>query len=123
MIRRHPDIKWLRRADDIEALAQLQAEIVDAMWQQLKPGGTLVYATCSITPQENSEQVKAFLGRTDDAELTGSDIEQPGRQILPGEHDMDGFYYAVIHKAYKKNTSKSEAINVASDQKRSNQGP
>ncbi len=84
VIRRHPDIKWLRRADDIEALAQLQAEIVDAMWQQLKPGGTLVYATCSITPpQENSEQVKAFLGRTDDAELTGSDIEQPGRQILP----------------------------------------
>ncbi len=99
VIRRHPDIKWLRRADDIEALAQLQAEIVDAMWQQLKPGGTLVYATCSITPQENSEQVKAFLGRTDDAELTGSDIEQPGRQILPGEHDMDGFYYAVIRKA------------------------
>ncbi|WP_428454901.1 16S rRNA (cytosine(967)-C(5))-methyltransferase RsmB [Photobacterium kasasachensis] len=99
VIRRHPDIKWLRRADDIEALAQLQAEIVDAMWQQLKPGGTLVYATCSITPQENSEQVKAFLGRTSDAELIDSDPAQPGRQILPGEHDMDGFYYAVIRKA------------------------
>ncbi len=99
VIRRHPDIKWLRRAEDIDALAQLQAEIVDAMWQQLKPGGTLVYATCSITPQENSEQVKAFLSRTTDAELIGSDAEQPGRQILPGEHDMDGFYYAVIRKA------------------------
>ena len=99
VIRRHPDIKWLRRADDIEALAQLQAEIVDAMWQQLKPGGTLVYATCSITPQENSEQVKAFLGRTSDAELIDSDPAQPGRQILPGEHDMDGFYYAVIRKS------------------------
>ncbi|MCW8331457.1 16S rRNA (cytosine(967)-C(5))-methyltransferase RsmB [Photobacterium sp. SDRW27] len=99
VIRRHPDIKWLRRADDIDALAQLQAEIVDAMWQQLKSGGTMVYATCSITPQENSEQVKAFLSRTADAELIGSDIAQPGRQILPGEHDMDGFYYAVLRKA------------------------
>ncbi|AJR07021.1 16S rRNA (cytosine(967)-C(5))-methyltransferase RsmB [Photobacterium gaetbulicola] len=98
VIRRHPDIKWLRRADDIAALAQLQSEIVDAMWQQLKPGGTLVYATCSITPQENSEQVKAFLERTADAELIGSDRQQPGRQILPGEQDMDGFYYAVMRK-------------------------
>lgn len=99
VIRRHPDIKWLRRADDIEALAALQSEILDAMWQQLKPGGTLVYATCSITPQENSQQVKAFLARTADATLLGSDPEQPGRQILPGEEDMDGFYYAVLTKA------------------------
>lgn len=98
VIRRHPDIKWLRRADDITALAQLQAEIVDAMWQQLKPGGTLVYATCSITPQENRDQVTAFLARTADAALIDSDPQQPGRQILPGEDDMDGFYYAVIHK-------------------------
>lgn len=99
VIRRHPDIKWLRRADDIEALAALQSEILDAMWQQLKPGGTLVYATCSITPQENSQQVKAFLARTADATLLGSDPELPGRQILPGEEDMDGFYYAVLTKA------------------------
>lgn len=98
VIRRHPDIKWLRRADDIAALAQLQAEIVDAMWQQLKPGGTLVYATCSITPQENRDQVTAFLARTADAELIDSDPQQPGRQILPGEDDMDGFYYTVIRK-------------------------
>ncbi|MCF9378000.1 16S rRNA (cytosine(967)-C(5))-methyltransferase RsmB, partial [Vibrio parahaemolyticus] len=66
VIRRHPDIKWLRRADDIAALAELQREILDAMWQQLKPGGSLVYATCSITPQENRLQVKAFLERTPD---------------------------------------------------------
>ena len=98
VIRRHPDIKWLRRAEDIQALADLQSEILDAMWQQLKPGGTLVYATCSITPQENTLQVKAFLERTADAELIGSDREQPGRQILPGEEDMDGFYYAVLTK-------------------------
>ncbi len=98
VIRRHPDIKWLRRADDIAALAELQSEIIDAMWQQLKPGGTMVYATCSITPQENKLQVKAFLERTTNATLQGSDINNPGRQILPGEEDMDGFYYAVITK-------------------------
>ncbi|MGD8112614.1 16S rRNA (cytosine(967)-C(5))-methyltransferase RsmB [Vibrio sp. TRT 17S01] len=98
VIRRHPDIKWLRRAEDIQALAELQSEILDAMWQQLKPGGTLVYATCSITPQENRDQVKAFLERTPEAQLQGSEIENPGRQILPGEDDMDGFYYAVLRK-------------------------
>ncbi|NLS14361.1 16S rRNA (cytosine(967)-C(5))-methyltransferase RsmB [Vibrio sp. SM6] len=98
VIRRHPDIKWLRRGDDIAALAQLQSEILDAMWQQLKPGGTLVYATCSVAPQENSEQIKAFLARTKDATLQDSDPQAPGRQILPGEENMDGFYYAVITK-------------------------
>ncbi|MDE1329931.1 16S rRNA (cytosine(967)-C(5))-methyltransferase RsmB [Vibrio aestuarianus] len=98
VIRRHPDIKWLRRGSDIEALAELQSEIMDAMWKQLKVGGTMVYATCSITPQENSLQVKAFLARTANAQLVGSDKEQPGRQILPGEEDMDGFYYAVLTK-------------------------
>ncbi|CCN85450.1 Ribosomal RNA small subunit methyltransferase B [Vibrio nigripulchritudo SFn27] len=98
VIRRHPDIKWLRRADDIEALAALQSEILDAMWQQLKPGGTLVYATCSITPQENKNQVIQFLERTDSAQLVGSKLDNPGRQILPGEEDMDGFYYAVLTK-------------------------
>ncbi|EKO3492857.1 16S rRNA (cytosine(967)-C(5))-methyltransferase RsmB [Vibrio fluvialis] len=98
VIRRHPDIKWLRRAEDIAALAELQREILDAMWQQLKPGGTLVYATCSITPQENVLQVKDFLARTSDAQLVGSEQDNPGRQILPGEEDMDGFYYAVLTK-------------------------
>ncbi|EOB6679856.1 16S rRNA (cytosine(967)-C(5))-methyltransferase RsmB [Vibrio vulnificus] len=98
VIRRHPDIKWLRRAEDIAALAELQSEIFDAMWAQLKPGGTLVYATCSITPMENVEQVKAFLARTPEAQLIGSERENPGRQILPGEEDMDGFYYAVLVK-------------------------
>ncbi|BEI21699.1 16S rRNA (cytosine(967)-C(5))-methyltransferase RsmB [Vibrio fluvialis] len=98
VIRRHPDIKWLRRAEDIVALAELQREILDAMWQQLKPGGTLVYATCSITPQENVLQVKDFLARTSDAQLVGSELDNPGRQILPGEEDMDGFYYAVLTK-------------------------
>ncbi|WP_086981816.1 16S rRNA (cytosine(967)-C(5))-methyltransferase RsmB [Vibrio aphrogenes] len=98
VIRRHPDIKWLRRANDIDALAELQSEILDAMWAQLKPQGTLVYATCSITPQENVEQVRAFLKRTDNVELIGSQEDNPGRQILPGEENMDGFYYAVLRK-------------------------
>ncbi|MCG6326396.1 16S rRNA (cytosine(967)-C(5))-methyltransferase, partial [Vibrio alginolyticus] len=98
VIRRHPDIKWLRRGEDIAALAELQREILDAMWQQLKPGGTLVYATCSITPQENVLQVKDFLARTSNAQLVGSELDNPGRQILPGEEDMDGFYYAVLTK-------------------------
>ncbi|MFY2510062.1 16S rRNA (cytosine(967)-C(5))-methyltransferase RsmB [Vibrio pectenicida] len=100
VIRRHPDIKWLRRSEDIAALTQLQSEILDVMWQQLKPGGTLVYATCSIAPQENSGQIKAFLSRTQEAQLEGSQADKPGRQILPGEEDMDGFYYAILKKAH-----------------------
>ncbi|WP_281546288.1 16S rRNA (cytosine(967)-C(5))-methyltransferase RsmB [Grimontia sp. SpTr1] len=99
VIRRHPDIKWLRRADDIDQLVSLQSEILDAMWAQLKSGGTLVYATCSVTPQENAEQVKAFLTRASDATLETGSPEQPGRQILPGQENMDGFYYAVLKKA------------------------
>lgn len=91
VIRRHPDIKWLRRSEDINALATIQSEILDAMWAQLKPGGTLVYATCSIMPQENSQQIKSFLSRTENAQLIDSDENNPGRQILPGEEDMDGF--------------------------------
>lgn len=110
VIRRHPDIKWLRRASDIEELVELQQKIVDAMWQLLKPGGTMVYATCSILPQENSEQIKSFIARTDDAILeptllNGTDLGKSalapsefGWQILPGERNMDGFYYAVLTK-------------------------
>jgi 16S rRNA (cytosine967-C5)-methyltransferase len=76
VIRRHPDIKWLRRDRDIAELAQLQAEILDAVWPHLKPGGTLVYATCSVLPEENSQQIAAFLQRTADAVLseTGTQI-------------------------------------------------
>ncbi|OXY80374.1 16S rRNA (cytosine(967)-C(5))-methyltransferase RsmB [Oceanimonas doudoroffii] len=102
VIRRHPDIKWLRRPEDIAQLAALQSRILDALWQQLKPGGMLLYATCSILPDENREQIKAFLARTPDAvhqPLHADDTPaQPGWQLLPDALGRDGFYYARIAK-------------------------
>ncbi len=99
VIRRHPDIKWLRRDRDIAELAKLQAEILDAVWPHLKQGGTLVYATCSILPEENSQQVAAFLTRTADARLSATGTpDHPGQQNLPGMEDGDGFFYAKLIK-------------------------
>ncbi|QUM78914.1 16S rRNA (cytosine(967)-C(5))-methyltransferase RsmB [Moritella sp. 5] len=102
VIRRHPDIKWLRRDSDIAPLVQLQSEILDAMWQQLKPGGTLLYATCSILPAENSEQISSFVDRTPDATLipltADSDNPASSWQILPNTQGMDGFFYAKLQK-------------------------
>lgn len=99
VIRRHPDIKWLRRDRDIAELAQLQAEILNATWLHLKSGGTLVYATCSILPEENQQQITAFLARTPDAVLSETGTpENPGRQNLPGAEDGDGFFYAKLIK-------------------------
>ncbi|MGX9739678.1 16S rRNA (cytosine(967)-C(5))-methyltransferase RsmB [Pseudocitrobacter corydidari] len=99
VVRRHPDIKWLRRDRDIPELAQLQAEILTATWAHLKPGGTLVYATCSILPEENSEQIAAFLQHTPDAVLSETGTpEQPGKQNLPGAEEGDGFFYAKLIK-------------------------
>lgn len=99
VIRRHPDIKWLRRDRDIAELARLQSEILDAIWPHLKSGGTLVYATCSVLPEENSQQIQAFLQRTSDATLTGTGTPaQPGVQNLPGAEEGDGFFYAKLIK-------------------------
>lgn len=102
VIRRHPDIKWLRKQSDIEELASLQSKILDHCWQWLKPGGTLLYATCSILPQENEQQIRSFLERADDATLVPI-TQQPnadaiGWQITPGTESMDGFYYARLVK-------------------------
>ncbi|WP_407435192.1 16S rRNA (cytosine(967)-C(5))-methyltransferase RsmB [Lelliottia sp.] len=99
VIRRHPDIKWLRRDRDINELSQLQSEILDAVWPHLKPGGTLVYATCSVLPEENSQQIAAFLKRTSNATLrTTGTPDKPGVQNLPGAEDGDGFFYAKLIK-------------------------
>lgn len=103
VIRRHPDIKLTRQPDDIPALAQLQSELLDALWKTLEVGGVLVYATCSVLPAENSENIAAFLARTPGArELalpTGAGIPQPhGRQLFPQEGGHDGFYYAKLIK-------------------------
>ena len=105
VIRRHPDIKRLRRAEDISALAVLQAQLLDRLWQLLAPGGTLLYATCSVFPEENAEQIKAFLARTANARVTTpSEVAwgRPagdGRQLLPREAGHDGFFYSRLEKA------------------------
>ncbi len=100
VIRRHPDIKWLRRDNDIDDLAKLQSEILNAVWPLLKPGGTLLYATCSIMPEENSQQIKQFLHSFADAKLveTGTP-DEPGKQNFPGPEEGDGFFYAKLIKA------------------------
>ena len=103
VIRRHPDIRWLRKSADIEVLQALQYKILTNLWRTLKPGGTLVYATCSVLPDENTGQISRFLQEHSEAQLQaiqpGETIEQPGRQILPGEQQMDGFYYARLLKS------------------------
>ncbi len=102
VIRRHPDIKWLRRNQDIEALSALQKKILETLWQKLKPGGIMVYATCSVLPEENTQQMAHFLQHTKNAKLmkiTPSETEDnPGWQILPGQLNMDGFYYCRLLK-------------------------
>ncbi|WP_272674806.1 MULTISPECIES: 16S rRNA (cytosine(967)-C(5))-methyltransferase RsmB [unclassified Providencia] len=96
VIRRHPDIKWLRRDSDINELAQLQAQILEAIWPYLKPGGTLLYATCSIMPEENGNQIQNFLSKHNDASL--NDGTDAGLQVLPSTNGGDGFFYARLVK-------------------------
>jgi 16S rRNA (cytosine967-C5)-methyltransferase len=104
VIRRHPDIKTLRRDSDIEPLVKLQAEILMSAWQTLKAGGELLYVTCSIFKDENQCQVKNFISKVDDAAEINIDADwgvscEHGRQLFPGERDADGFYFCKIRKA------------------------
>lgn len=104
VIRRHPDIKWLRRPDDLPALNATQARLLRSLWPALRPGGVLLYVTCSILKCENDDIVSRFLGDTADATelpfiLTVGRPAPVGWQILPGEAAMDGFYYARLRKA------------------------
>lgn len=96
IVRRHPDIRWLRRESDVADTARLQSTILDALWSTLRVGGHLLYSTCSIFPAEGQQQVEAFLARHGEAEL----LPSPG-QILPGVPgrslaDGDGFFYALF---------------------------
>ena len=104
VIRRHPDIKWLRKRTDINALAETQLMLLKTAWTLLAPGGTLLYATCSILPHENERVVNAFLAEQNDAKEQVLDVTwgQPasvGVQLLPQKDGHDGFYYAKLVKA------------------------
>lgn len=103
VVRRHPDIKLLREALDIPALSNEQSVLLEALWPLLKPGGILLYATCSIFPEENVETLQRFLNQHADAQEEKIEAAwglpcEIGRQILPGQHGMDGFYYARVRK-------------------------
>ncbi len=98
VVRRHPDIKWLRHPEDIPALAAVQETLLEALWQVVKRGGRLVYATCSIFREENQDREEAFLQRHPDARhlLIEDPIFHEG-QIYP-DYGHDGFFYAIFQK-------------------------
>jgi 16S rRNA (cytosine967-C5)-methyltransferase len=112
IVRRHPDVRWLRRADDVHALARIQADMLEALWPLLAPGGRLLYATCSVFRDEGSRQIDAFLQRPwpqgprlDDASPghllpTAHNAAEalPGRVSQRPPTSPDGFFYALIHK-------------------------
>jgi 16S rRNA (cytosine967-C5)-methyltransferase len=107
IVRRHPDGKWLRRASDVAALVATQRALLDALWGVLAPGGTLVYATCSVFVEENQAQARAFADRTPGAlresVAFAPDVDARGGQLLPSlpgaRHNQDGFFYARFRKA------------------------
>ena len=103
VIRRHPEIKWLRTADQLKEVTLVQHRLLQRLWPLLKSGGILVYATCSVLMDENRSQITRFLASHDDSEnlvvdLPRSHDQGPGHQILPGEEEMDGFFYARLRK-------------------------
>lgn len=94
VIRRHPDIKLLRRASDIEPLVEMQKRLLEALWKTLADGGVMLYATCSVLKDENEHQLNDFLQTHANARLLDTPI-----QIFPGDSAMDGFFYAAIKKS------------------------
>ena len=108
VIRRHPDIKLLRRPGDLRTLRRRQRAMLEALWPLLRPGGRFLYTSCSVLKAENAEVVAGFLAATPSAVDTtaaaipgwppGASREGPGHVRLPGEADMDGFYYACLDK-------------------------
>jgi 16S rRNA (cytosine967-C5)-methyltransferase len=108
VIRRHPDIRLRKSPSDIDKLPALQGRLLRALWVLLRPGGRLVYATCTITRSENRDSIGAFLEETKDARIVPpadwqgwpglGEADEFGTQILPGEAGADGFYYAALTK-------------------------
>jgi len=102
VIRRHPDIKILRREEDVGMLVERQKALLYALWPLLASGGRMLYVTCSLLPEENEQQMQAFLHHFPDAtqhvlEGVGLDTGH-GHQLLPGIHGTDGFFYACLEK-------------------------
>lgn len=105
IVRRHPDVRWLRRQTDIGQLANLQAQLLDVLWPLLKPGGHMVYCTCSVFKAEGQDNVQAFLARNTQAVLCPSPghliPSEPPQGLSVGDNGLgehDGFYYALLHK-------------------------
>ena len=115
VIRRHPDIKSLRHADDLDSLTQIQQQILLQALSMLKPGGTLLYATCSVLKRENEQQIAQLLSAREEAvevaidEIRGISCRH-GRQLLPGDMDGDGFYYARLKKQDKPSEDTAIAV-------------
>ena len=112
IVRRHPDVRWLRRPSDLPALAATQARLLDALWPLLAPGGRLLYVTCSVFRSEGSAQIDAFLQRAGDAALAASP-PSPGQLMPLPDNDVtppspalagaaDGFFLALIEKLASK---------------------
>jgi 16S rRNA (cytosine967-C5)-methyltransferase len=103
VVRRHPDGKWLKRAEDMQHLAREQSRLLEALWPLLKSGGKMLYATCSLFKVENSEQMATFLARHADARIELADVAGPNEPplmstVLLPSAEMDGFFYARLHK-------------------------
>ncbi|NNL07535.1 MAG: 16S rRNA (cytosine(967)-C(5))-methyltransferase RsmB [Gammaproteobacteria bacterium] len=103
VIRRHPDIKSLRQPDDLDSLTEIQRQILLQAWRMLRPGGVLLYVTCSVFKRENQRQIETLLSTTEAAEESVADVDwglacSHGRQLLPGESEGDGFYFARLKK-------------------------
>jgi 16S rRNA (cytosine967-C5)-methyltransferase len=103
VIRRHPEIKWLRTVEQLEQAVRTQERLLKHLWPLLAPGGILVYATCSVLADENIRQISHFMAAHANAESLPLGAEwgrkqEFGRQILPGKEEMDGFYYARMRK-------------------------
>ena len=103
VIRRHPDIRWLRKKTDIAPLVELQQQILRKIWPLLKSGAELLYATCSVLPEENLQQIQVFLAEHPDSKLIPLADSHPDLhwQILPGQQQMDGFFYAKLRKTQR----------------------